>query len=181
MHPCSHNILHSSVILPAHALQVVFGFLMPTYTIVNEERNVRVRFLNAYVLQCAAAFASGSLRLGVPHQWSSTTARGAMDAAVALVPRRPTPAQTILRTVTKAFAAVKPTVASNSDDFDSVSTHGSRHIEWRTAARAAVAQQRVTAQTGSPAQTSESAFNLAVAIMSRRPLSRQQWQQQAGW
>ena len=131
---------------------------------------MRARFLNAYVLHHATAFASGSLRLGVPHQRRQTAARRAMDAAVALVPRHPTPAQAIVRTVTKAFAVSPPPEASRSDDFESISTHGSKHREWRTAARAAVAQQRATAQQSSHAESSDSAFCLAVAIMSRRSI-----------
>ena len=155
--------------------QVLFGFLLPVVTIVNEERNVRARFLNAYVLHHATAFALGSLRLGVPQQWSRqpTAARRAMDAAVALVPRQPTPAQAIVRTVSKAFAADTPAEVSRPDDFESVSTHGSKlnRDEWKTAARAAVAQHRATAQQSSQAQPSDSAFCLAVEIMSRRPIS----------
>jgi len=157
---------------------VLFGFLLPVVTIVNEERNVRARFLNAYVLHHATAFASGSLRLGVPHQWTRqpTAARRAMDAAVALVPRHPTPAQAIVRTVSKAFAADTPAEVSRPDDFEFISTHGSKQNrdEWRTAARAAVAQHRAMGQQSSQAQPSDSAFCLAVAIMSRRSIGSQQ-------
>ena len=168
------------------ASQVICGFLVPTAAIVNEERSSRERFLNAYVLQCAEAFAAGSLRLGVPRSRSLPTAtQRAIDVAVAMVPRsRPTPAQVIIRTVTKAAvvggaagpASERACAAggNSADDFLSISTHGSRSIDWRAAARAAVAQHRTEQQCcisqRCAGRLQDSAFSLALAIMDRKPL-----------